>query len=103
MSFDTSKAKYDDNDDDDDEKENNNDDEKKKKDYDDVVFCFISHRTSLLAELFTFVSGMGGQLCSQQKWFHFAKLERNSFAFSIVWQLFERILKHSSTRLKNIV
>ena len=70
--------------DDDDEKANNDDEIEKNEDYDDVVFCFISHRTSLLAELFTAVSGIAGQLCSQQKWFHFAKLERNSFAFSIV-------------------
>ena len=69
---------YDD-DNDDDEKANNNDEIEKNEDYDDVVFCFISHRTSLLAELFTFVSGMGGQLCSQQKWFHFAKLEIKQF------------------------
>ena len=48
-----------------------------KENYDDVFFCFISHRTSLLAELFTFVSGMAGQLCIQQKWFHFAKLQIN--------------------------
>ena len=32
---------------DDDEKANNDDEIEKNGDYDDVVFCFISHRTSL--------------------------------------------------------